>query len=80
MAPSPGPSPLGSQDSEGWKDEQEWKATLLRVSQSRIRWGVVKMPPSWSEQFVKRETEVEHISLGLPEDDVQPPVVGHWYA
>ncbi|KAJ0124338.1 uncharacterized protein J7T55_005676 [Diaporthe amygdali] len=80
MAPSPGPSPLGSQKSEGWKDEEEWKATLLRVSQSRIRWGVVNMPPSWSEQFVKRETEVEHISFGLPEDDVQPPAVGHWYA
>ncbi|KAH8766124.1 hypothetical protein F5883DRAFT_496436 [Diaporthe sp. PMI_573] len=80
MAPSPSFLTLGDQASESWSDEEERKVTLLRVSQSKIRWGVVKMPSSWSEQFIRRETEVEHISFGLPEDDVQKPVVGHWYA
>lgn len=61
-------------------DEEEWKATLLRVSQSKIKWGVVKMPSSWAQQFSGLDAPVEHISFGLPEDDVQQPVVGNWYA
>lgn len=79
-APSDSLLTLGDQGSTTWNEEEERKATLLRVSQSKIRWGVVKMPPSWSEQFDRRGTEVEHISFGLPEDDVQEPVPGHWYA
>lgn len=80
MAPSPSLLPVGDQSSATWSDEEERKATLLRVSQSKIRWGVVKMPLSWTEQFNRRGTEIEHISFGLPEDDVEEPVAGHWYA
>lgn len=68
------------QTSESRNDEEVWKSTLLRVSQSKIRWGVVKMPSSWEEQFERQDITVEHISFGLPEDDVQQPIVGHWYA
>lgn len=80
LTPSPSLLTLGDQDSDSWNDEEKRKATLLRVSRSKIRWGVVKMPSSWAEQFDRRDTEVEHISFGLPEDDVQQPIVGHWYA
>lgn len=61
-------------------DDEEQTATLLRVSQSKIRWGVVDMPPSWEEQYNRQDIIVEHISFGLPEDDVQQPIAGHWYA
>jgi hypothetical protein len=80
IEPNPGRLMRGDQASESWNQEEEREATLLRVSQSKIRWGVVKMPSCWAEQFNRRDTEVEHISFGLPEDDVQQPVIGHWYA
>ncbi|KAG6354534.1 hypothetical protein INS49_004551 [Diaporthe citri] len=80
MAPSSSVLTRDDQASESRNDEEVWKDTLLRVSQSKIRWGVVKMPSSWEEQFNRRDIAVEHISFGLPEDDVQQPVVGHWYA
>ncbi|KAG8164133.1 hypothetical protein KVR01_006051 [Diaporthe batatas] len=80
MAPSPSLLTGGDQASATWNDEEDRKTILFRVSQSKIRWGVVKMPPSWAEQFNRRDTEVEHISFGVPEDDVQEPVPGHWYA
>lgn len=80
MASSPSLLTRDDPASPSWNDEEEWKATLLRVSQSKIRWGVVKMPSSWEEQFDRRDIAVGHISSGLPEDDVQQPVVGHWYA
>lgn len=76
-------SSLLTHDGQAWEsrnDEEVWKDTLLRVSRSKIRWGVVKMPSSWEEQFNRRDIAVEHISFGLPEDNVQQPVVGHWYA
>lgn len=80
MEPSPSLLARDDQASESRNDEEVWKDKLLRVSQSKIKWGVVKMPSSWEEQFNRRDIAVEHISFGLPEDDVQQPIVGHWYA
>ncbi|KAL2292349.1 hypothetical protein FJTKL_09335 [Diaporthe vaccinii] len=80
IAPSYSLLPLDDQASNSRNDEEVWKDTLLRVSRSKIKWGVVKMPSSWEEQFNRRDIAVEHISFGLPEDDVQQPIVGHWYA
>lgn len=80
MEPNASRSTRSDQASKSSQDEEEREATLLRVSQSRIKWGVVKMPPSWGEQFNRREIVVEHISFGVPGDDVQQPVEGHWYA
>lgn len=79
MEPSPSLLARDDQASESRNDEEVWKDTLLRVSQSKIKWGVVKMPSSWEEQFNRQDIEVEHISFGLPEDDVQQPIVGRWY-
>lgn len=80
MAPSTSLLTRGDQISETDQDVEDRKATLVRVSQSKIRWGVVGMPSSWREQFIGRDIVVEHISFGLHEDDVQQPIVGHWYA
>lgn len=76
-------SSLLTHDDQAWESrngEEVWKDTLRRVSQSKIKWGVVMMPLSWEEQFNRRDITVEHISFGLPEDNVQQPIVGHWYA
>lgn len=80
MAPNTSLLSRGDQVSESCPEEEQQKATLLRVSQSKIRWGVVKMPSSWAEQFNGWDAQVEHLSFGLPEDDVQQPIVSHWYA
>lgn len=66
--------------SKSQNGEEQRKATLLRVSQSKIKWGVVPMPPSWKDQFQMPGTTVEHLSFGVKEDDVQEPIVGHYYA
>lgn len=80
MAPYSSLLGRGDEASEACTDGEERKATLLRVSQSKIKWGVVKMPTSWQQQFNGQNAPVEHMSFGLPEDDVQQPLVGHWYA
>lgn len=80
MAPSLRNFTCDDQTSESYQDDEEQKSLLARVSQSKIRWGVVKMPSSWEEQFDRRDIAVGHVSFGLPEDDVQQPITGHWYA
>lgn len=80
MTPSPRDFTRDDQTSEFYQDDEEQKSLLARVSQSKIRWGVVKMPSSWEEQFDRRDIAVGHVSFGLPEDDVQQPITGHWYA
>lgn len=80
MAPSPILFSHDDRTSESHRDDEEQKSMLVRVSQSKIRWGVVKMPSSWKEQFDRRDIAVGHVSFGLPEDDVQQPITGHWYA
>lgn len=81
MAPSPG---LGDQHGNRTlvpcKDDEERRAALRKISQSKVRWGVVRMPTEWADDFNTRENPVEHISFGVSEDEVEDPVEGHWYA
>ncbi|KAI0911442.1 hypothetical protein F4823DRAFT_585781 [Ustulina deusta] len=51
---------------------------LGRIARSKIRWGVVKMPPEWYETFVE-DDEVGHLSFGVEKDEVLPPEPGRWY-
>ncbi|KAK6864134.1 hypothetical protein PG995_000662 [Apiospora arundinis] len=60
-----------------------------QLSQSKIRWGVVEMPPEWSDEQCShdnmaddgdREQPVGHLGFGVQGDLVRPPVWGHWYA
>ncbi|KAI1344923.1 hypothetical protein F5Y15DRAFT_410610 [Xylariaceae sp. FL0016] len=54
-------------------------SSLRELSRSRIRWGVVEMPPEWYEEY-NHEGQVEHLGFGVKRDHVQPPVAGRWYA
>ncbi|KAI0180980.1 hypothetical protein GGR52DRAFT_577653 [Hypoxylon sp. FL1284] len=59
-------------------DSGEW-SLLEKLARSKIRWGVVQMPPEWYTDS-DHEAFIEHISFGVEEDNVQPPVSGRMYA
>lgn len=55
---------------------------LARLAESKVKWGVVNMPPDFYQEF-KEDMEaayVGHLSFGVEEDDVQEPVFRKWYA
>ncbi|KAK7745099.1 hypothetical protein SLS62_009963 [Diatrype stigma] len=55
--------------------------TFGNVARRRIRWGVVRMPQDWYDQFDREhERPVEHLGFGVEEDNVAPPIPGRWYA
>lgn len=56
------------------------RIALMRLARSRLRWGVVKMPVSFYAQFVDIKELVGHLTFGVPEQHVQPPEEGEWYA
>ncbi|RYP61866.1 hypothetical protein DL771_009985 [Monosporascus sp. 5C6A] len=62
----------------GEEDVYADEGVFVKLSRSKLRWGVVKMPPSWYE--FDGEVQVEHLSFGVREDGVSSPVPGHWYA
>ncbi|KAL1878222.1 hypothetical protein Daus18300_002139 [Diaporthe australafricana] len=68
----------GSNDSE---DDMQFR---IRVSRSRIRWGVVPMPEEFYEQFREpgKYVVVGHLSFGIEEQGVASPVdsPAHVYA
>jgi hypothetical protein len=64
---------------EGDKSEEE-KHALIRISQSLVRWGVVKMPVSFYLQYADMDEPVSHLGFGAREHEVEEPVDGHWYA
>ncbi|KAK5651838.1 hypothetical protein OQA88_11607 [Cercophora sp. LCS_1] len=49
-----------------------------RLAESRVRWGVVRMPDGFYDGMGS-EGEVAHLSFGVREDGVQPPVKGKCY-
>nr|KMM71628.1 hypothetical protein CPAG_07931 [Coccidioides posadasii RMSCC 3488] len=56
------------------------KVALIQMAQSRLRWGVVKMPESFYQQFSDMGEDVGHLAFGIKEQNVEEPVDGHWYA
>ncbi|KAI0868376.1 hypothetical protein GGS24DRAFT_513528 [Hypoxylon argillaceum] len=52
---------------------------LGRIARSKIRWGVVQMPPDWYQAFTQ-DDETGHLSFGVEKDGVSPPEHGRWYA
>lgn len=59
-------------------DSEEW-SLFRKLARSKIRWGVVQMPPEWYTDF-DHESFIEHLSFGVEEDNVQSPVSGRMYA
>jgi hypothetical protein len=47
---------------------------LQKVARSKIRWGVLKMPPEWYE-----EHGYEPLGFGVEGEEVTTPVEGRWY-
>lgn len=52
---------------------------LIRVSESELRWGVVKMPPAFYDLF-DSDVPYEHLGFGVQEDMVSPPIESKLYA
>lgn len=61
-------------------ENNEENERLEKIAQSRLRWGVVKMPPEWSSQYSGSYDQVDHISFGTTNDAVEEPVHDRWYA
>lgn len=61
-------------------ENNEENERLEKIAQSRLRWGVVKMPPEWSSQYSGSYDQVDHISFGTTNDGVEEPVHVRWYA
>lgn len=53
---------------------------LLGLSRGRLRWGAVKMPPTFQEKYDDMQEWVGHLSFGSAEQDVEEPRHGCYYA
>lgn len=51
-----------------------------RVAQSKLKWGVVKMPDEWYHVYDESYGKVGHVTFGTTEDEVESPQDGHFYA
>ncbi|RYC56619.1 hypothetical protein CHU98_g9592 [Xylaria longipes] len=58
---------------------EQRQRSLRKLAQSKIRWGVVKMPPEWYIEY-GNDGPVEHLGFGAEDDTVSPPVSGNFYA
>lgn len=67
---------------EASSSEEDDMQFRLRISRSRIRWGVVRMPDEFYAQFEDLEggSKVEHLSFGIEQQGVTAPEPGHFYA
>ncbi|KAI0896657.1 hypothetical protein F4806DRAFT_508490 [Annulohypoxylon nitens] len=72
----------GNSDHNNTKYEvsDEQNSPFTKLARSKIRWGVVKMPPEWHAEHDNEAGRVEHLSFGVEEDDVRPPEPGECYA
>lgn len=65
---------------------EEGRGTLLAVSRSLLKWGVVAMPQAWYDAHVNQLIDSEsrrvvgHLSFGTSLDDVKRPINGHLYS
>lgn len=65
--------------SEG--DESPEMQMRIRMSQSKLRWGVVRMPAEFGERLYQDVgEEVGHLAFGIKEQNVVTPEEGRWYA
>ncbi|KAI0847467.1 hypothetical protein F5Y00DRAFT_271216 [Daldinia vernicosa] len=60
-------------------DEQQ-NSQFTKLARSKIRWGVVEMPPEWHAEYDNDDGTVGHLSFGVEEDDVTAPEPGRLYA
>lgn len=67
---------------DGSVSEQDDMQFRVRISRSRIRWGVVRMPEEFYREFEELEggAELEHLSFRIEQHCVVAPENGHFYA
>lgn len=69
-----------SEDSDSNRGGEQHISSFRKLARSKIRWGVVPMPPEWHAEYDNEDGAVEHLSFGVEEDDVKPPELGRYYA
>lgn len=69
-------APLCTQYSAGEMTKEDW---LRKISQSRIRWGVIRMPPGFYQEYDCTEP-YEHLGFGVEGEEISPPQHGKLYA
>ncbi|XXH04287.1 hypothetical protein Hte_010701 [Hypoxylon texense] len=69
-----------SEDSDSNEGDEQQTGLFTKLARSKIRWGVVPMPPEWHAEYDNEDGAVEHLSFGVEEDDVKPPEPGRHYA
>jgi hypothetical protein len=55
---------------------------FVRMSQCLLKWGIVKMPKEWQDQYEPNQSSdgaVEHLSFGTILDEPREPVNNRWY-
>ncbi|KAI2770771.1 hypothetical protein F4815DRAFT_496933 [Daldinia loculata] len=74
--------PLLERTEEDFSDagDKQQNGQFTKLARSKIRWGVVEMPPEWHAEYDNADTTVGHLSFGVEEDDVTPPEPGRLYA
>ncbi|KAI6080358.1 hypothetical protein F4821DRAFT_265978 [Hypoxylon rubiginosum] len=70
---------VGYQSQEDKNDHADDLGPSRKLARSKLRWGVVQMPPEWHAEY-QHEGVVEHLSFGVKDDNVQAPVPGRLYA
>lgn len=61
-------------------EAEDVKDALIRISRGPVRWGVVRMPPAFYQQYAAVDEAVAHLGFGAAQHDVTEPIEGHWYA
>ncbi|KAI1359401.1 hypothetical protein F5Y08DRAFT_332352 [Xylaria arbuscula] len=60
--------------------EKNGDTHLEKIAQSKLRWGVVRMPQEWFSKYGYDAASVGHLGFDTREDGVAPPLWGHLYA
>ncbi|KAI1658111.1 hypothetical protein F4813DRAFT_54132 [Daldinia decipiens] len=74
--------PLLERSEEDFSDagDEQQNSQFTKLARSKIRWGVVEMPPEWHAEYDNDDATVGHLSFGVEEDGVTPPEPGCLYA
>ncbi len=70
-------TPEGDQFSDP-QDDEEVEKYLKALTQKKLRWGVIKMPPHLTNKL-SSGTQVQHLGLGDEEDYISAPEDGMLY-
>ncbi|KAI0843705.1 hypothetical protein F5Y06DRAFT_255622 [Hypoxylon sp. FL0890] len=50
------------------------RSSFQNLARSKIRWGVIRMPPEWYAEHAHEGAIAEHLSFGVREDNVRAPM------